>query len=265
MCKIISVVSCKGGVGKTTSAVNISSYMQMQGKKVCAVDLDPQHYLSKHFGIHPGHLVDRPTIYNLLNAAIEDTEDDEMDKLVKESIIHSTTVDVIPSTAKLSSLETVIPTATCRERLLEYVLSFLKNEYDYIFLDCHPGLDMFSENALTASDSVLIPVEAHILSSDGLNQVEKMIRVVQRRLNKKLKIECVIITKYQGQTKYCKQISELVARDFGDHIRIFDKYIKYAIKVAEAPAYGVSLHEYAPNTDAAKAYADIALEVMRCG
>lgn len=94
MCKIISVVSCKGGVGKTTSAVNISSYMQMQGKKVCAVDLDPQHNLSKHFGIHPGHLVDRPTIYNLLNAAIEDTEDDEMDKLVKESIIHSTTVDV---------------------------------------------------------------------------------------------------------------------------------------------------------------------------
>lgn len=120
MCKIISVISCKGGVGKTTSAVNISSYMQMQGKKVCAVDLDPQHNLSKHFGIHSGHLVERPTIYNLLNAAIEDTEDD-MEKLVKESIIHSTTVDVIPSTAKLSALETVIPTAICRERLLEYI------------------------------------------------------------------------------------------------------------------------------------------------
>ena len=92
MCKIISVVSCKGGVGKTTSAVNISAYMQMQGKKVCAVDLDPQHNLSKHFGIQPGHLVDRPTIYNLLNAAIEDVEDDEMENLVKQSIIHSTTV-----------------------------------------------------------------------------------------------------------------------------------------------------------------------------
>ena len=265
MCKIISVVSCKGGVGKTTSAVNISAYMQMQGKKVCAVDLDPQHSLSKHFGIQPGHLVDRPTIYNLLNAAIEDVEDDEMENLVKQSIIHSTTVDIIPSTSKLSSLETVIPTATCRERLLEYVLSFIKNDYDYIFLDCHPGLDMFSENALTASDSVLLPVEAHILSTDGLDQVERMIRVVQRRLNKKLKIEGIIVTKYQGRTNYCQQISELVARDFGDHIHIFDSYVKYAIKVAEAPVFGISLHEYAPNTDAAKAYADIALEVMHCG
>lgn len=265
MCKIISVISCKGGVGKTTSAVNVSSYMQMQGKKVCVVDLDPQHNLSKHFGILPGHLAHRPTIYDLLSATIEEAEDNEVENLVKQSIIHSTTVDVIPSTTKLSVLEKVMPTVTCRERLLEQVLSYIKENYDYIFLDCHPGLDIFSENALTASDSVLLPVEAHILSSDGLDQVEKMIRTVQKRLNKNLKIEGVIITKYQGHTNYCKQISELIARDFGDHIHIFDSYIKYAIKVAEAPVFGISLHEYAPNIDAAKAYADIACEVMRCG
>ena len=128
-----------------------------------------------------------------------------------------------------------------------------------------PGLDVFSKNALAASDSVIIPVEAHILSSDGLDQVERMIRSVQRHLNKKLKIEGVVITKYQGNTNYCKQISELVARDFGDHIHIFDHYIKYAIKVAEAPVFGISLHEYAPTIDAAKAYASIAREVMQCG
>ena len=167
--------------------------------------------------------------------------------------------------AKLSSLETVIPTATCRERLLEYILSCIKNDYEYIFLDCHPGLDMFTLNALTASNSVLIPVEAHILSSDGLDQVEKMIRMVQRRLNQELRIEGVIITKYQGNTNYCKQISELVTRDFGDHIHIFDSYVKYAIKVAEAPVFGISLHEYAPSIDAAKAYANIASEVMCYG
>lgn len=265
MCKIISVISCKGGVGKTTSAVNISSYMQMQGKKVCAVDLDPQHNLSKHFGIHAGYPSDFPTVCELLEAAINEADEKEMETMVQESICQSTTVDVIPSTGRLSALETIIPSAMCPERLLEYVLSFIKKDYDYIFLDCHPGLDVFTKNALAASDSVLIPVEAHILSSDGLEQVEKMIRSVQRHLNEKLKIEGVIITKYQGHTNYCKQISDLVMRDFGDHIHIFDKYIKYAIKVAEAPVFGISLHEYAPNNDAAKAYADIALEVMRCG
>lgn len=265
MCKVISIISCKGGVGKTTSAVNISSYMQMQGKKVCAVDLDPQHNLSKHFGIHPGNCVNYPTIYDLLNAAINEVEDKEIEELIHNSVCKSSTVDVIPSTAKLSSLETVIPTAICQERLLDYVLSFIKKDYDYIFLDCHPGLDVFSKNALAASDSVIIPVEAHILSSDGLDQVEKMIRTVQRHLNKKLKIEGVIITKYQGRTNYCKQISELIKRDFGDHIHIFDNYIKYAIKVAEAPVFGISLHEYAPDIDAAKAYANIACEVMQYG
>lgn len=265
MCKVISIISCKGGVGKTTSVVNISSYMQMQGKKVCAVDLDPQHNLSKHFGIYSGCRSELPTVYDLLYAAINEADEKEIETLVRESICQSSTVDVIPSTAKLSSLETIIPTAMCQERLLDYVLSFIKKDYDYIFLDCHPGLDVFSKNALAASDSVIIPVEAHILSSDGLDQVEKMIRTVQRHLNRKLKIEGVIITKYQGNTNYCKEISELIARDFGDHIHIFEHYIKYAIKVAEAPVFGISLHEYAPNIDAAKAYADIAREVMQCG
>ena len=265
MCKVISVISCKGGVGKTTSAVNISSYIQMQGKRVCAVDLDPQHNLSKHFGIYPGCHSEFPTVYDLLYAAINEAGEKEVEALVRESICQSTTVDVIPSTEKLASLETIIPTAICQERLLEHILSFIKKDYDYIFLDCHPGLDVFSKNALAASDSVIIPVEAHILSSDGLDQVERMIRTVQRHLNKKLKIEGVIITKYQGNTNYCKQISELVMRDFGDHIHVFDSYIKYAIKVAEAPVFGLSLHEYTPGIEAAKAYANIAREVMQCG
>lgn len=263
MCKIISVISCKGGVGKTTSAVNISAYLQMQGKKVCAVDLDAQHNLSRHFGVWPRPSADKPTITELFRAAIDDCEDEAMARLVRESICRTATVDVIPSTVRLSSLETVIPTVTSRERLLEYILSFLKENYDYIFLDCHPGLDMFTLNALTASDSVLIPVEAHVLSSDGLDQVEKMIRTVQRKLNPSLQIEGIIITKFQGHTSCCRQVYEIVKRDFGNQIHIFEEPVKYAIKVAEAPAFGLSLHEYAPNIDPAQTYARIALEVMK--
>lgn len=263
MCKIISVISCKGGVGKTTSAVNISAYLQMQGKRVCVVDLDAQHNLSRHFGVWAIPSAETPTITELFRAAIDDCSDETMQQMIRDSICQTTTVDMIPSTVQLSSLEAVLSTATNREHLLEYILSFIKEDYDYIFLDCHPGLDIFSINALTASDSVLIPVEAHILSSDGLEQVEKMIRTVQRKLNPRLQIEGIIITKYQGHTGCCRQVYDIVKRDFGSHIHIFEEPVKYAIKVAEAPAFGVSLHEYAPNIEPAQAYARIALEVMK--
>ena len=183
--------------------------------------------------------------------------------MIRDSICQTTTVDMIPSTVQLSSLEAVLSTATSRERVLEYILSFIRKDYDYIFLDCHPGLDLFSVNALTASDSVLIPVEAHILSSDGLEQVEKMIRTVQPKLNPRLRIEGIIITKFQGHTSCCRQVYEIVKRDFGSQIHIFEEPVKYAIKVAEAPAFGISLHEYAPNIEPAQTYARIALEVMR--
>ena len=122
MVKIISIISCKGGVGKTTSAVNISSYIHTQGKRVLAVDLDYQHNLSKHFGIFPGHLKDKPTLYDLFNAAMDDCQDGEMSELVHRAVVKSTTVDVLPATAKLSLLDKILPTATCREYILKGIL-----------------------------------------------------------------------------------------------------------------------------------------------
>ncbi len=262
MCKTIAVISWKGGVGKTTSAVNISSYIKTQGKRVCAVDLDPQHSMSNHFGVYPGHLRNRPTTYDLLSAAIDECDSEEMNDLVHRSICKTSTVDLIPATAKLSALDKVLPTATCREQLLKNILVHIRDEYDYIFIDCHPGGDLFAINALTAADSVIIPVEAHIMSSDGLDQVERMIRTVQKHLNPTLSVEGIIITKFQQNTNCCKRIRSLVQENFGDRIHIFDDHIKYSIQVAESPEFGISIHEYAPNNDAARAYAKIALEVM---
>lgn len=122
-CKTIAIISWKGGVGKTTSAVNISSYIQTQGKRVCAVDLDPQHSMSNHFGVFPGHLKNRPTTYDLLSAAIDECDDEEMNEMVHRSIYKTTTVDIIPASAKLSSLDKVLPTATCREQILKNILT----------------------------------------------------------------------------------------------------------------------------------------------
>lgn len=262
MSKTISIISCKGGVGKTTSAVNISSYIQTQGRRVLAVDMDYQHNLSKHFGIFPGHLKDKPTIYDLFIAAMDDCTDEEMSEMVHKAIVKSTTVDVLPSTAKLSLLDKVLPTATCREFILKGILKHIKSEYDYIFIDCHPGCDLFAINALTVSDSVIIPVEAHPLGLEGLDQVEKLIATVRRHLNRDLKVDGILLTKFQNNTNCCRDIRDVVKNSFGDRIHVFDEYIKYSINIAEAPEFGISIHEYAPKIEAAQSYAKIALEVM---
>ena len=262
MCKILSIISCKGGVGKTSSAVNISSYIHTQGRKVLAIDLDYQHNLSKHFGISSNQLKNKPTIYDLFLAEMEDSSDSDIEEMVQKSIVKSTTVDVIPSNAKLSSLDRILPSATCRENLLKNILKHVEDKYEYIFIDCHPGCDLLAINALTASNTVIIPVEAHPLGLEGLDQVEKMIRTVQKHLNPNLEIEGVIITKYQSRTKCCRNIYSSVKQNFGERIHIFDEVIKYAIDIADAPAYGMSIHEYAPSSKSAKSYASIASEVM---
>ncbi|MCI8472258.1 MAG: ParA family protein [Clostridiales bacterium] len=263
MSKTISVISCKGGVGKTTSAVNISSFIHTQGKRVLAVDLDYQHNLSKHFGIFPGHLKDKPTVYDLFNAAMDDDcTDSAMNEMVHNAVVKSTTVDVLPTTAKLSLLEKVLPTATCREFILKGILKHIKDEYDYIFIDCHPGCDLFALNALTVSDSVIIPVEAHPLGLEGLDQVEKLISTAQRQLNPNLKVEGILLTKFQNNTNCCRNIRDVVKDSYGNRMHIFDEHIKYSINIAEAPEFGLSIHEYAPKIEAAQSYAKIAMEVM---
>ena len=193
---------------------------------------------------------------------MDDCPDGEMSELVHNAVVKSTTVDVLPATAKLSLLDKILPTATCREYILKGILKHIQNEYDYIFIDCHPGCDLFAINALTVSDSVIIPVEAHPLGLEGLDQVEKLIGTVQRHLNPNLKVDGILLTKFQNNTNCCRNIRDVVKENYGNRMRVFDEHIKYSINIAEAPEFGLSIHEYAPKIEAAQSYAKIALEVM---
>ncbi len=152
---------------------------------------------------------------------MEDLNDIEMEKLVQQSICHSTTVDVIPSIPRLANTEKSIPLATNCEGLVRRLITFLRCNYDYIFIDIHSGWDIFSVNAMTASDSIIIPVEAHGFSYEGISPILGMIHTVQTKLNPSLKVEGIIITKFQKMTNLCNQISEAILQNFGTDIPIF--------------------------------------------
>ena len=262
MCKVICTATCKGGDGKTTSTVNISAYISKR-KKVCVVDLDPQHSLTTHFGVRQSELKACKTIYDIFFYLIDhdDIDDEELSELVHSCVIHTSEVDLIPSTTKLARLVKLLPSATNCEHLLEYALSFIKEEYEYIFLDSHSGFVLFCHNALACADSVLIPVEANIFGCEGLGEVLPIINGLKKRMNPHLSIEGILFTKYRARTKNNQSFRELVYRDFGN-IHIFAPIIPERTSVSEAPSFGMSIHEYAPNSDAAAAYAEVAEEVM---
>lgn len=262
MCKVICTATCKGGDGKTTSTVNISAYISKR-KKVCVVDLDPQHSLTTHFGVRQNDLKVCKTIYDVFFYLIDqdDIDDEELSELVHACIVHTSEVDLIPSTTKLARLVKLMPSVPNCERILEYALSFIKEEYEYIFLDSHSGFDLFCHNALACADSVLIPVEANIFGCEGLGEVLPIINGLKKRMNPHLSIEGILFTKYRARTKNNQSFRELVYRDFGN-IHIFAPIIPERTSVSEAPSFGMSIHEYAPNSDAAAAYAEVAEEVM---
>lgn len=266
MCKVICTATCKGGEGKTTSTVNISAYIGSQNKKVCVIDLDPQHNLSTHFGIKQADLKDRKTIYDILFYLIDSEElnDDDLARLINDSIIHTGNVDVIPSVTRLGRLVKLLPSAPDCEHLLKFVVDIIRDSYDYIFIDSHNGFDLFCHNALACSDSVLIPIQANIFGAEGLGEVITIINGLRRRLNPALTYEGILITRFRGHTNNNQTFKEFIIREFGEQIPVYKTVIYERTVISEAPGFGIPIYEYAPGSDAAAAYTKIAEEVMAC-
>ena len=226
MCKVIAISNQKGGVGKTTTTVNLGIGLARQGKKVLVIDADPQGSLTASLGY---------------------VEPDEIG---------------ITLATMMTALEVMMGNVMSRELIMKDYIEAVRNKYDYILIDCMPSLGMMTINALVAADSVLIPVQAAYLPVKGLQQLIRTIAMVKKRLNRKLVFEGILLTMVDFRTNYARDVAGKVRESYGDKIEIFDTVIPMSVKAAETSAEGVSIFSHCLNGKVAKAYEAITEEVM---
>ena len=223
MAKTIAVCNQKGGVGKTTTTLNLGVGLARQGKRVLLVDSDPQSDLTNALGIESDAI--EKSLGRLMYLATQ-----EYKPVVQDTIIHHPEgVDLIPSNLDLSSMETQLVNAMSREKILSNLLKTVKNDYDYILIDCMPSLGMITINALTAADSVIIPVQAQYLPAKGMTQLMRSIDMVRNHTNDKLKIGGIVMTLVDSRTNLAKEVIDTIRTKYGMQIRIFDTQIPVAV------------------------------------
>ncbi len=260
MSKVIAVANQKGGVGKSTSVANLGIGLSNLGYKVLAIDLDSQGSLTASLGFtHPDKL--DTSIANMMTGIINEEPLD-----IHEGIIHHEEgIDLMPSNIELSGLEVSLVNVMGREMVLKEYVDRIRDDYDYILIDCMPSLGMLTINALACADSVLIPVQAAYLPVKGLEQLLMTINKVRRQINPSLQIEGILITMVDSRTGYARDICELIKDSYKNAIRVFDKTIPMSVRAAETSAEGISIFKHDPKGKVAEAYKELAREVADNG
>lgn len=251
MGRIIAVTNQKGGVGKTTTAINLAAFTAMDGYKVLLVDCDPQGNATSGLGVNRKRL--KYCIYDLLIEGLEYAQvmtHTRVDKL-----------DLIPATIQLAGAEVEMTSRSNREHLLAMGLQPIIDYYDYIFLDCPPSLGLLTVNALTVSDSVLIPLQCEYYALEGLSQLVETIQLVRKRLNPKLKIEGIVFTMFDGRTNLSIQVVDEVKKHF--RREVYQTIIPRNVRLSEAPSHGKPIALYDPRSKGAEVYRDLAKEVLK--
>lgn len=259
-CKVIALTNQKGGVGKTTTAVNLGVCLSKQGKKVLLVDADAQANLTMSLG-YP-----RPDDLPISLATImQDIIDDNPFDVQKGILHHSEGVDLLPSNIELSGLEVRLINAISRERVLTTCINEVKKNYDYVLIDCMPSLGMLTINALAAADSVVIPTQPHYLSAKGLELLLRSVSKVRRQINPHLRIDGILMTMVMPRTNISKEVTALVRSAYGQNIKVFDAQIPHSIRAVEATAEGKSIFAYDKGGKVAAAYEQFGKEVADIG
>lgn len=248
--RIIAIANQKGGVGKSTTSINLSSSLAQLGKNVLLVDMDPQSNSTSGYGIEKANMPH--SIYEVLMGECS----------VKDAVINMEypKMDILPALTDLAGAEIELLEFEDKEFRLKNSLDLIKDDYDYIFIDCPPSLSMITVNCLTAADSVLIPMQAEYYAMEGLALLINTIGMIQERMNPELDIEGILFTMFDGRTKLSQEIVENVKENL--NVKIYDTFIPRNIRLAEAPSYGMPINLYDHRSKGAKSYMDLANEII---
>ncbi|MCR5117320.1 MAG: AAA family ATPase [Lachnospiraceae bacterium] len=251
MGKIIAIANQKGGVGKTTTSINLSAALAEKGKKVLVIDSDPQGNTTSGFGIEKNELEN--SIYELLLG----------DCSVEECVIkrENTRLSILPANVNLAAAEVELIDAPSKEFILKREIDYVRDKYDYIIIDCPPSLSLLTINALTTADSVLVPIQCEYYALEGLSQLIYTVNLVKSRLNPELDMEGVVFTMYDSRTNLSEDVVQNVRSVLKQHI--FDTIIPRNIRLAEAPSRGLPINEYDSRSAGAEAYSSLAKELIR--
>ena len=249
MGKVIAVANQKGGVGKTTTAVNLSAALGDIGKKTLILDIDPQGNATSGFGVNKNELE-----YTVYDALIREVD-------IEKTIIHTEfKVDIVPANISLAGAEIELVSMLSREMRIKRAIAAIKENYDYILIDCPPSLGLLTLNAMTAADSVIIPIQCEFYALEGVTQLMNTIRLVKHNLNDNLKIEGILMTMFDARNNLSFDVMDEVKNKFGEYV--YKSTIPRNVRLSEAPSHGKPILIYDKNSTGAKAYSELAKEMV---